>query len=233
MQKTITTLFIDLDGTVYDRENGMMEEMTERIASYMQQVLHVAPERIPGLIERYYQTYGSTLRGIQQEFIVDPEDYLVFVHDINLERYLQSDATLHNTLASIPIPKWILTNADRNHAERVLCKLGITDLFEGVLDVRLMEYIPKPHPWVYHHALEMVGDPDPWQCVLIDDSARNLKPAQQIGFSTIWVGDGEVPASAHLSIPCLHELPMALDLITNNLTLPDIFLPISNLQSTI
>ena len=233
MQKIITTLFIDLDGTVYDRKNGMLEEMTKRIANYMQQVLHVAPERIPGLIDRYYQTYGSSLRGIQQEFSIDPEDYLDFVHDIDLNRYLQPDGALYNTLASIPIPKWILTNANRSHAERVLCKLGITDLFEGILDVWSMEYIPKPHPWVYHHALEMAGDPDPWQCVFIDDSARNLKPAQQIGFSTIWVRDGEVPASAHLSIPRLHELHIALDLITNNFVLPEIFMPVSDLQSVI
>jgi len=233
MKKEITTLFIDLDGTVYDRKNGMMEEMTERIASYIQQVLHVAPERIPGLIDRYYQTYGSSLRGIQNEFSVDPEDYLAFVHDIDLDHYLQPDIALRDHLAAIPIPKWILTNANRSHAERVLCKLGITDLFEGILDVWSMEYIPKPHPWVYQHALEMVGDPDPWQCVLIDDSVRNLKPAQQIGFSTIWVGDGEVPASAHLSIQRLHELPTALDLITNDLILPEIFMSVSDLQSVL
>lgn len=207
-----------------------MEEMTERIASYMQQVLHVSPERIPGLIDRYYQTYGSSLRGIQQEFNIDPEDYLAFVHDIDLNRYLQPDAELRECLSAIPISKWIFTNASRTHAERVLGKLGIADLFERILDIWSMEYIPKPHPWVYHHALEMAGDPEPWQCVMIDDSARNLKPAQQIGFSTIWVGDGEVPASAHLSVSRLHELPMALDLITNDLVLPEIFIPISDLQ---
>ncbi|MHB8806881.1 MAG: pyrimidine 5'-nucleotidase [Anaerolineaceae bacterium] len=230
MKKEITTLFIDLDGTVYDRKNGMMEEMTERIANYMQQVLHVAPERIQGLIDRYYETYGSSLRGIQNEFNIDLEDYLEFVHDIDLDRYLQPDATLRDHLVAIPISKWIFTNASRTHAERVLRKLGIADLFEGILDVWSMEFIPKPHPWVYHHALEMAGDPEPSQCVLIDDSARNLKPAQQIGFSTIWVGDGEVPVSAHLSIQRLHELPTALDLITNDLILPEIFFPISNLQ---
>ncbi len=230
MQKTITTLFIDLDGTVYDRKNGMMEEITKRIASYMQQVLHVAPEKIQGLIDRYYQTYGSTLRGIQEEFIIDPKEYLNYIHELNLDLYLKPDETLHDILAGINVSKWIFTNASRTHAERVLTKLGIADQFEGILDVWSMEYIPKPHPWVYQHALEMVGDVDPWKCMMIDDSARNLKPAQQIGISTIWIGKGEIPIDANLAIPSLHDLPVALELITNDLILPEIFIPFPSLQ---
>jgi len=230
MQRSITTLFIDLDGTVYDKKNGVMDEMSRRIALYMEKVMYLSPSDIPALINRYYGTYGSTLRGIQQEHDIDAQDYLEFVHDIDLHEYIQPDLALRDSLASIHLPKWIFTNSSRSHAERVLSALGIADLFEGIMDVWTMEYIPKPHPWVYHHALEMAGDPDPWNCAFIDDSARNLLPANRIGFSTIWMGEEHNTSGAHLSIPCLHELPMALDMLEQDLVLPHIFYPAPMLQ---
>lgn len=233
MEKTITTLFIDLDGTVYDRCNGMMDEMTKRIAMYMEKALHISPSKIPVLVDRYYHTYGSSLRGIQQEYDVDPQDYLAFIHDLDLDAFIQPDPLLRDRLASIPLTKWIFTNADRRHAKRVLCKLGIEDLFVGILDVWTMEYIPKPHPWVYHHALEMAGDPNPYECIFIDDSARNLAPARQIGFSTIWIGQGEVPTGAHLALTRLHELPQALEMLEQELVLPPVFYPAPVLEAAL
>lgn len=230
MQKKITTLFIDLDGTVYDKNNSIMEKMTERIASYMQQFLHIAPEDAQKRIDHYYQTYGSTLRGIQEEFSIDTVEYLDYIHEIDLDHYLKPDETLHDILAGIDIPKWIFTNATRAHAERVLSKLAIADQFEGILDVWTMDYVPKPHPWVYQHALEMVGDPDPWECIFVDDSARNLKPAHHIGISTIWVGADEIPLHADLSIPHLYDLPIAVEMITEDLILPEFSTPFASLQ---
>ncbi len=230
MQNTNNIIFIDLDGTVYDHNNGMMEAMTERIALYIEKVLHVPQAEVPSLMDHYYQTYGSSLRGLQHDFTFDPREYLAYVHDLDLDAYLQPDPLLRKSLLSIPTPKWIFTNSDRNHARRVLDKLEISDCFEGVLDVWTMEYVSKPHPWVYHHALEMAGDPDPRQCVFIDDSARNLKPAAHIGFSTIWIGEGTLPLDAHLSMPCLHHLPAALELIKKDLRFSDIFTALPLLQ---
>lgn len=233
MQKSITTLFIDLDGTVYNRKNGIMDEMSRRIALYMEKIMHLAPPDIPALIDRYYGTYGSTLRGIQQEHDIDAQDYLEFIHDLDIHQYLQPDRALRDSLASIPLSKWIFTNASRSHAERVLSALGIADLFDGILDVWTMEYIPKPHPWVYHHALEMAGDPDPRNCAFIDDSARNLPPANRIGFSTIWVGEGHNTSNAALSIPRLHQLPQALELLEQDLVLPPVFYPAPILEAAL
>lgn len=230
MHKTNKTIFIDLDGTVYDRDNGMMEAMTARIAYYIENALHVPHAQVPSLMDHYYHTFGSSLRGLQRDFSFDQQEYLAFVHDLDLDIYLQPDPLLRKNLLSIPSPKWIFTNSDRDHARRVLNKLEISDCFEGILDVWTMEYVSKPHPWVYHHALEMTGDPDPQQCIFIDDSARNLKPAAHIGFSTIWIGEGELPEGAHLSMTSLHHLPAALELVEKNFLFPDIFTSIPLLQ---
>ena len=221
----ISTLFIDLDGTVYDKNNGIMDEMSHRIALFMEEVMHLDPTAIPALINRYYGTYGSTLHGILEEHEIDVKYYLDFIHDLDINRYLQPDPVLRETLASIPASKWIFTNSSRSHTGRVLNALGITDLFDGILDVWTMEYIPKPHPWVYHHALEMAGDLNPSNCVFIDDTQRNLPPANSIGLSTVWVGEGYNTSSTSYSISRLHELPQVLELLEQDLVLSPDFYP--------
>lgn len=45
----------------------------------------------------------------------------------------QPDPTLRTLLRSIPLPKFVFTNADRAHAARCLELLGITDCFERVI----------------------------------------------------------------------------------------------------
>jgi len=46
------------------------------------------------------------------------------------ERLLKKDEELRDLLSSIPMPKYVFTNADKKHAETCLRLLGIDDLFE-------------------------------------------------------------------------------------------------------
>jgi len=223
MQNLITTLFIDLDGTLYDRNNGMMQEMSQRIARYMETTMHLPSAEIPGLINRYYSTYGSTLYGIQQEHDIDTQEYLAYIHDLDLDNYLSPSPSLQALLTALPQRKWIFTNSDHNHATRVLTKLGILDQFEGILDVWSMEYIPKPHPWVYQHALEMAGDPDAEECMFIDDSLRNLPPAKQAGMATVLISNDMNTSFEHFTISKIKELPTVLAMVENERILQQIF----------
>lgn len=45
----------------------------------------------------------------------------------------QADPKLRELLLSIPLPKFVFTNADRTHARRCLDLLGIADCFERVI----------------------------------------------------------------------------------------------------
>ena len=175
--KNVKTYLFDLDGTVYDKRNGLLEAMTDRITQYMVGVLAIPQEDISLYRDEYFQKYGSTLSGLRAFHNVDSEEYLAYIHDVPLRDFISPDSALRQTLLNIPERKWIFTNADRNHAKRVLDILGISDLFEGILDVWAMEYVPKPDPWVYKRVLEFVGNPDPSEVVFFEDTLRNLKPA--------------------------------------------------------
>jgi putative hydrolase of the HAD superfamily len=211
--KNISTLYIDLDGTVYDKHNGMWEEMSARIGRFMNEVVGIPTEEVIPTREKYYRDYGSSLRGLQFHHEIDPEDYLAYVHDLNLNHFLSPDLELRRMLESIPQPKWILTNSDRNHSRRVLDSLGLNGIFEGILDVWTMNYIPKPDRRVYEYALRLTGNPNPAETIFIDDTLMNLGVPHQKGIKTVWVNSSGSHPSADFTISRLHELPSVLQSI--------------------
>jgi putative hydrolase of the HAD superfamily len=84
-----TTLFFDLDDTLYSPKNGLWLAIRERMGEYMAERLGLPRDEIPAIRHLYYTTYGTTLRGLQRHYQVDSDDYLAYVHDLPLERYLQ------------------------------------------------------------------------------------------------------------------------------------------------
>lgn len=230
MDNSITTIFLDLDGTVYDRFNGIFDQISKKIYDYIKEYLNVPAEEIQHLMEHYFHEYGSTLYGLQQDYDIDEEEYLDYTYDLDLNKYLKPDPRLRETLQSIPQPKWIFTNSNYEHSKRVLKILEIDDLFVDILDVWAMEFVPKPNPWVYHHALEMAGDPDPINCVFIDDTPANLAPARHMGFTTIWMGSGLKPAHANYSLENLYRLPHVLQEIEDAHAVSSLFMQTGKME---
>lgn len=192
----ISTLFIDLDGTLYPSDNGVWDLIAERMNRYIHEHFNIPIEEVPLLRLDYYQQYGTSLRGLQHHYDVDAEDYLAYVHDIPIRDFIAPNPQMRDMLQRISLPKWILTNSDRYHSRRVLQALGIDDLFEGVVDVVATDYLPKPEPAVFKIALNMAGNPAPKNCMFFDDLPKNLRPAREMGFTTVLVGDKE-PEDTH------------------------------------
>jgi putative hydrolase of the HAD superfamily len=92
-------------------------------------------------------------------------------------------------LTSIRHNKVVFTNASREHAERVLDLLGIRHHFHRIIDVRDVEYESKPQPVAYERVCELLGTL-PEECILVEDNARNLIAARELGMVTVLVQDG-------------------------------------------
>ncbi len=189
-------ILFDLDETLYPSSNGLMQTIGTRMRDYIIARYGLPANEAHDLQKRYWREYGTTLRGLYLERHIDPEDYLKFVHDVPVRDYVSPDPRLRTVLERIPQEKVILTNADAPHARRILDVLGVADLFTRIFDVVCFEYDCKPAPAVYRRVLEMLparGD----DCVLVEDIARNLTPARELGIRTILVaGQGE--ADAHI-----------------------------------
>jgi len=207
------SLYFDLDDTLYPANSGLWVAIRERMNAYMQRIIDLPIDDIISIRQKYLETYGTTLRGLQAHFDVDRDEYLAFVHDIPLEKFIHPDPVLRDLLLSLPQRRWVFTNADNNHANRVLKILGLVDCFDGVIDIRAIDFACKPDKIAYQKALKVAGDDDPTHCVIFDDAIRNLAPAHEIGFYTILVGkDGTEPSvdqaitSLHVLKDCLPEL---------------------------
>ena len=188
----------------------MWGEIRERIELYLNVRLGIPTTDISPLRKHYFEKYGTTLRGLQIHNQVDSEDFLSFVHDIPVKDYLQPVPDLRVILQSLPQKRWVFTNADAEHAKRVLAALGITDCFNGIVDIKALAYESKPNSNAYSKALRISGEPDPYQCVIFDDSPRNLKSAKQLGFFTVLVGRDEMTPEIDLHLNSFIDLPSEL-----------------------
>ena len=197
-----TTFFFDLDETLYPHNNGLWAEIRARINAYMHERMGFPLEQIEALREKYFREYGTTLRGLQAHHKVDIDEYLAFVHDVPLSRYLHPDPELRKAIAGIPARKFIFTNADTNHANRVLEAVGLQGLFDGIIDVHAIAPYCKPMPESFELALKAAGGPDPHTCVLLDDQRRITRAARLLGMYTILVG--EEPPGDDADVALLH-----------------------------
>ncbi len=211
-----TTLFLDLDDTLYPSTNGLWRAIGTRMDDYMRVRLELPEDKITALRKRYLLEYGTTLRGLQIHYQVDTEDFLDYVHDLPVEQIVSPDPDLHKLLGSVPQSIYIFTNANRKHAIRVLNRLGISDCIQGIIDVFTMDYISKPNLQAYQTALRIAGESNPLACVYLDDSVRNLAPAHKLGFFTILVGSLVHDPSVKLAIKSPHDLQSAMPELWNN-----------------
>ena len=200
----LTHVLIDLDDTVYSSEKGIWELISVRMNRYLTDVIGIPFEESFAFRRRLYQTYGTTLRGLQVERQVDMQHYLDYVHDISLDSVLAPDPALRRVLAQIPQHKWIFTNASLEHAQRVLDLLELRDLFEGIVDITALYPWCKPYPEAFQTALSLCGNPDPERCLFIDDSVRNLDTAAELAIKTVLISDQ--PSLFHPTISRLELL---------------------------
>lgn len=208
----LDTFFIDLDDTVYPASSGIWPMIRQRIGQYMLEKLGIDEEVIPSLRRSLFEKYGTTLRGLQAEYDVDIEAYLAYVHDVPVEERLKPDVELRQVLMLYPQQKFIFTNADSRHAERVLAALEIRECFAGIIDIHQIAPACKPQPYSFQVALKAAGWPNPRRCLFVDDAPHNLRVGREIGFFTVLAGSREPDPAAERAIPHLSCLPEILPL---------------------
>jgi putative hydrolase of the HAD superfamily len=202
-------ILFDLDNTIYPLGSGVMELISQRISRFMAEQMGLPPDEVNRLRHDYWVQYGTTLRGLQIHHGVDPEEYLAFVHDIPVEDLLHPDPELDWMLAELAPEKTIFTNATTEHARRVLRALGVERHFSRVFDIRFLDYRSKPNEDAYRRVLDALSVAAE-QCLLVEDSARNIEPARALGMKTVLVGEGPVDG-ADFTIPRILDLPAVVE----------------------
>jgi putative hydrolase of the HAD superfamily len=205
-----TTIFFDLDDTLYPSSTGLWPVLKERMSLYMRERLGIPGEDVPLLREQYFKMYGTTLRGLQARHNVDPQDFLAFVHDVPLKDYLKPDPLQREIIASLPTRNLVFTNADVPHARRVLAALELDDLFETIVDINEMTPYCKPMPESFAIAQDLADEPDPRKCVMIDDLPHTTRAALNAGMASILYGTEDLTDYASGAFKDWTHLPILL-----------------------
>lgn len=180
----------DLDNTLYPASCNLFDQIDVRMKHWIADFLNVDHDEAYRIQKHYFREYGTTLKGLMDMHGADPLPYLAYVHDIDVSM-VEPNPILQDALARLPGRKLIFTNASVAHAHRVMDRLGVTHLFEGVFDIANADYTPKPSPHIYDILVDQ-HELNPARTVMVEDMARNLEPAAALGMATVWVDIGTV-----------------------------------------
>lgn len=184
----IDAWIFDLDNTLYPAQADIFPQVDARMTLYIMRLLKLPATEAKALQHAYYRSYGTTLSGLMALHEIDPDDFLTYVHDIDVT-CLMPDPRLRQALQRLPGRRIVFTNGSCEHAERILARLGVADLLADIWDIRKSAFAPKPAVKSYKRLIEQ-EDIDPRTSVLFEDLARNLVPAHELGMTTVWLNTG-------------------------------------------
>lgn len=191
-------LLFDLDETLYRPACGMLAAGDERITDFLSRKLNLSREDANELRTHYYEKYGTTAAGCEQELgIPQAEVYAGSVEQIDPTDYISPAPRLGRMLADLDRPLYIFTNATARYARRVLEALQVGEHFDAIFDIEFAGWHPKPHPEGYEKVVEAVGRPAT-DLGLVEDNANNLGPARQMGMTTFLLRADHADADHHL-----------------------------------
>ena len=179
----------DLDNTLYASTTKVFDQVDKKMSKFISEKLSVSIEEAKKIQKDYFHEYNTTLNGMIKNHEIDANEFLEFVHDVNLD-FLKKDKFLENEIMKLNGKKIIFTNGSRAHAENVTKKIGIDKLFDGIFDIVDSDFIPKPSKESYKKIIENYKI-EPQYCIFFEDIARNLKPAHELGMKTVWIKNNE------------------------------------------
>ena len=191
--KSINCWIFDLDNTLYSGKTKVFEQVDKKMSQYISEKLKVTIQEAKNIQKNYFYEYNTTLNGMIKNHKIDANEFLEFVHDIDID-FLKKDLKLSEEIKKLQGKKLIFTNGSRKHALNVTRRIGIDHHFDDIFDIVDSEFVPKPAIEPYKKLVKK-HNIDPKLCVFVEDIARNLKPAYEMGMKTVWIENNEPWAS--------------------------------------
>ena len=181
----VDTWIFDLDNTLYPASSNLFARVSKRMTYFIQKEFQLDEEPARDLQSKMFRKYGTTMRGLMTEYDMDGEEFLHFVHDIYVSD-MNKDLELAELLSKLPGRRLIYTNGSVPHAKRITGQLGIEHLFEDIFDIVASRFVPKPAPEPYDDMINKFKV-DPKRSLMVEDMAKNLRPAADLGMITVWL----------------------------------------------
>ena len=116
--KNIKFWLFDLDNTLYSGATKVFEQVDKKMTYFISSKLNISKEEARKIQKNYFQEYNTTLNGMIKHHKIDADEFLEFVHDVDLN-FLNKDEILEDEIKKLEGKKIIFTNGSRAHAENV------------------------------------------------------------------------------------------------------------------
>jgi putative hydrolase of the HAD superfamily len=186
----------DLDNTLHDASHAIFPAINANMNAYMAKVLGSveAPAdaaTVNAIRLAYWKRYGATLLGMVRHHQVRADDFLREAHRFeDLSALIRAERGLGQLLRRLPGRKVLLTNAPQRYSREVLRHLGLHRHFARHVAIESMrvhrQLRPKPSKQLLRKIVAKERAPA-CRCVLVEDTAHNLKAAKALGMRTVWV----------------------------------------------
>ena len=187
-QNSFQNWIFDLDNTMYDINLGLFKKISNRITDFIMSKYSLDIDQAKKIQKEYYLKYGLTLRGLIVEKKLEPEEFLDYVHDVEHPELKKNDQLI-SKIRILEGKKIIFTNATSKHAKKILNILELEDDFDQIIDIKDLEYIPKPDKRSYKKLLECLNlnKENLNKTIFVEDTVKNLIPAKELGITTVWM----------------------------------------------
>lgn len=184
----INTWLFDLDNTLYPPTCNLQRQMADQAQQLLCDLLGISVAEAHELIMTYMREYGTAVHGLHKNHGVTPESFFKHIHDVDYS-VVKPDPALNLALSELSGRKVIFTSGTADHAERVLGRLGCATQFDAIFDIVATAYKTKPETAPYRTVVNALGG-DTKSMALVEDVLNNLRPAAQLGMTTVWVRNG-------------------------------------------
>ena len=128
--KDIKFWLFDLDNTLYDGATKVFNQVDKKMSKFISDKLNISLVEAKKIQKNYFQEYNTTLNGMIKNHKIDPDEFLEFVHDVDLS-FLDKDKFLGDEIKKLEGKKIIFTNGSRAHAKNVTKRIGILFSFNA------------------------------------------------------------------------------------------------------
>ena len=183
--KNIKNILFDCDGVLYQDLEAVFGQVSKKMTEYISKKLNIDLIKAKELQTNYFHKYNTSLNGLMIHHDIVPEEFLKYVHDIDLS-FMEKDLVLREELEKLNIKKFVFTNGSREHVNNITTHLGINDLFDGIFDIVDAKFHPKPEAKAFDLMTKKFNI-NPKETLYIEDIAKNLSIAKERGSTTVWL----------------------------------------------
>lgn len=213
----VRTILFDLDGTLMDTD----DQVVERLAHRLQRLHWPNPHRAARRFVMFIETPGNALLTLLDALGLD-RPLMKLTGQLHRWRGLRSRADFRivsgtNEMLALLSQRYrlaVVTSRGQRDAEAFLDKHNLRDLFDAVV-TRESTWRLKPHPSPIQHSARLLDVPVE-QCVMVGDTTVDVRAARRAGAWAVGVlcGFGEreelEQAGAHAVLECTPDLAALL-----------------------